>query len=203
MKQGRVVINYNICDNAPECSGIEACPTGAMHWDEEKQRIDFIADTCIDCGACADACPVGAILWGENDADYERKKIEVDNETRRQEDLVVERYGAAPIEAVLGSDVKEYIKNAKKDYIFLEFFNDDSIQCLLHSIPVEEIKSALGINFAYKKIQLTKMEDCDICKITELPALVVVKNTKVSSAVCGYFDDGQKDEFIQKLKVLI
>ena len=41
MKQGRVIINRSICDNAPECSGIEVCPSGALSWDEEKERIEF------------------------------------------------------------------------------------------------------------------------------------------------------------------
>ena len=35
----KALINFKICDNAPECSGIEVCPTGAMYFDSEKETI--------------------------------------------------------------------------------------------------------------------------------------------------------------------
>ena len=37
----KALINFKICDNAKECSGISVCPTGAMSFDEEK---------CTNCG---------------------------------------------------------------------------------------------------------------------------------------------------------
>ena len=77
MKNGRVIINRNICDNAPECSGIEVCPQGALYWNEANESIEYDSGKCVDCGLCANpdlgGCPVGAILWGEDDEDYEKK----------------------------------------------------------------------------------------------------------------------------------
>lgn len=45
----------NVSAAAP---GASACPVEAISEGDGKYVID--ADTCIECGACADACPVGA-----------------------------------------------------------------------------------------------------------------------------------------------
>lgn len=34
-----VLVNFKICDNAKECSGIEVCPTQALSWDEKEETI--------------------------------------------------------------------------------------------------------------------------------------------------------------------
>lgn len=43
-----VLINKKICDNAPECSGIEACETGALYFDEEKKRLAMTSQNVMD-----------------------------------------------------------------------------------------------------------------------------------------------------------
>ena len=202
MKKGRVIINRNICDNAKECGGIEVCPTGAMYWDEEKEMIGYKATECIDCGLCADKCPVEAILWGADDEDYERKKKEVEEETRTLEELNVERYGAAPIEEFIENSGLDEFKNKKTSpYILLEFFKDESIQCLLHSIRVEEIKALFGNgdNVVYTKVCLSDEDNCNICNINEFPALVVLKDGNFNGVIEGYYDDEQKEEIFEKL----
>ena len=55
--------SYNVssscqhCDN-PAC--VVACPTGAMHKDEETGLVSVDEEVCIGCGACATSCPYGA-----------------------------------------------------------------------------------------------------------------------------------------------
>ena len=189
MKIGRVVINYNICDNAKECSGIEACPTGAMFWNEEEGKIDYRAGDCIDCGKCEGACPVGAILWGTDDEDYEHKRQQVAEETRTLEELNVERYGAAPIdECIEISEVAAYLQDNKDNgYLLLEVFNDASIYCLLHSIRVKEIKEIFGNDLLY---------------VVGNEYLIVMKNGAFSGVVEGYYDDENKEEFFKLLTAL-
>lgn len=205
MKRGRVIINRNICDNAPECSGIAVCQTGALFWNELNESIDYADTKCIDCGQCADVefggCPVGAILWGENDEDYEEKKQLVASETMTLEQLEVDRYGATPIKSIIEYErINEIIKNTKKEYILLEFFNDDSIQCLVHSIRVEDIISIFNGNATYHKICLEDLNDCsEYCKIEKFPALAIYKHGQLIGVINGYYQDtGNEFEEFEK-----
>ncbi|NIO37530.1 4Fe-4S dicluster domain-containing protein [Candidatus Bathyarchaeota archaeon] len=37
------------------------CPDGAIHWNPEKEDIEFNYDYCKGCGICANECPFDAI----------------------------------------------------------------------------------------------------------------------------------------------
>ena len=37
------------------------CPDGAIHWNPEKEDIEFDYDFCKGCGICANECPTKAI----------------------------------------------------------------------------------------------------------------------------------------------
>ena len=208
MKQGRVIINRNICDNAPECSGIEVCPTGAIYWDDNSESIAYDSTKCIDCGSCADAdaggCPVGAILWGIDDEDYAKKQRIVDEDTRTIEQLEVERYGAVPIMPVLEYDeIENVLNNADGQYVAIEFFNDDSINCLVHSIRVEDITKLFDSKVIYKKVQLSDIDECSsLCNVDELPALAIFKECKNICVINGYYenDTDSSAEFFEIIK---
>ncbi len=202
MKNGRVIINRNVCDNADACGGIEVCPTGAMFWDEENKMIGYNADACIDCALCVDACPVGAIVWGEDDADYEKKKTEIENETMTLDKLEVERYGATPMSDVASADeVAQIVAEASEKYVLVEYFADETIQCLLHSIPAADIKFEVDYNgdVTYKKVQVESADEVKDCEITELPALAIYKNKELKGVIEGYYDDSQIDDFFEKI----
>lgn len=213
MRNGRVLINYNICDNAPECSGIAVCPTGALYYDDEAERIAFNEELCCDCGACADAdgdgCPIGAILHACDDEEYAAMRAEIDAETRTADALNVERYGASPIETGLEVDEWEDFVNKNQDQLLLlEFFTDNSIHCLLHSIPIEPLKEDLG-EFKHRKVFVENAEtmvninvisDHDL---VDLPILVCFRNGQCLGMVEGYYEDKDRDIFVQKLKEIV
>lgn len=206
---GRVIINRNICDNAQECSGISICPTGALYWDKGSESIEYNRESCIDCGTCADeeagGCPIGAILWGADDLDYEKKWNEVIKETRKLEDLEVERYGASPIAATIEIEaVNEKVETAETEYVLVEFFCDDSINCLLHSIPIAEIKSLFVGSVCHFKVEVENVKDSSI-KIEILPTLAIYKNGKLIGQVNGYYDDNNetKSELFDIIRKII
>lgn len=200
MKQGRVLINTKICDNAPECSGIEVCPTGALFWNEDKEKIEYNAEVCCDCGLCAEACPVEAILWGKDDEEYIKNQEAIEKDIRRAEDLVVERYGAAPIEKepIDYCDILEFINSAETDIVFIEVFSDDSINCLLHSIRVEEILSWFDYPIQYQKASVSENDNIESSGIHELPTLLIYKEKSLIGKIEGNYTDEEENKSLLK-----
>ncbi len=203
MKNGRVVINRNICDNAPECGGIEICPTGALFWDEENEQIGYDDEKCIDCGSCADpacGCPVGAILWGETQEDYEKILKQVDSETMTLNELNVERYGAMPMSTVMTAAEFEEVFLSNQELLLVEVFSESSINCLVKSIPINDILESLDKNLKYIKVEVDAIEDFKICNISETPSLLLIKGKEIIKSVSGYYTLERKEELINLIK---
>lgn len=207
-----IKINFNICDNAPECSGIAECPTGAIYWDEmalnplsENGSICIDNEKCIACGNCVgeNGCPVGAIIFANSKEELEELTEEYETDLTQVEHLFVERYGAAPIDMDLCKErnvLKEIVKN-NHGIILVEEFANWSIQCLLSSIPVdtiiEEVKAVTGINdIYYYRIDITE----EIEEGTELPILSVYRDGTMLCQIHGFLDNTQLDEMRDILK---
>lgn len=200
-----IKLNFNICDNAPECSGIAVCPTKAIYWDEEalnplseKGSICIDNGKCIACGNCVgeNGCPVGAIIFANSEDELEELTEEYETDLTKVESLFVDRYGAAPIDEDIckrHSELKEIIKN-NHGIVLVEEFSDWSIQCLLSSIPVDtiidEVKAITGINdICYYRIDMTE----EIEEGTELPILNVYREDKMLCQIQGFLDNTQLD----------
>jgi NAD-dependent dihydropyrimidine dehydrogenase PreA subunit len=91
------IINFKICDNAPECGGIEVCPTKAIIWNESKKTLEVDDSKCINCVLCVKSCPVGAIKVATGKK-LELIKQEYEKDQRRTSDLFIERYGASSMD---------------------------------------------------------------------------------------------------------
>ena len=211
-KSGRVIINRIDCDNTSECSAINVCTVGALLWDARKEQIDYNAEICCDCGKCVDACPVGAILWGKDEEDYWLKHQAIENEKRRLEEvykeLFDERYGASPIDIkpIDFCDIHGYLDSsaATAELVLIEIFSDDSINCLLHSIRVEEVLSWLegkGRN-QYQKAYVSENDHLDGYGIHELPSLMIYKDKKLIGNIEGYYTDAPDSKAMLRKKLL-
>ncbi|MBU2460699.1 4Fe-4S dicluster domain-containing protein [Patescibacteria group bacterium] len=185
-----VLINFKICDNAEECSGIDVCPTGALYWDKDKQTVNIDNSKCITCGACENACEVGAIRVAKTKEEHKKIKKEIDEDPRKANDLLIDRYGAQPIEPVFQIKYgfeQEILRSNKLTVV--ELFSDDSVHCLLRSIPIKELFKNLDLK--YKKIEIT--EDLRKCyKIKKLPSLLFFKNGKLIGKIEGYYESKEK-----------
>lgn len=194
-----ILINFKICDNAPECDSIKSCPTGALFWDDVKKEIGVDNSKCICCKKCEEACPVGAIKVAKNKEEEKEIKEEYEGDWRKKEDLFVDRYGANPIDPhtfISLEELKTLIKTGKK--ILIEFFYDNSAQCLLSSIPIKELVKGQD-EIIYRKVKV----DEDAKKefgVSKLPCLVLFENQNVMSKAEGVFYPEEFDKLKEELK---
>ncbi|MDR0978611.1 MAG: hypothetical protein LBL91_01505 [Lachnospiraceae bacterium] len=200
-----VLINYKICDNAKECSGIANCPTGAFAWDEEEKTIKIKEELCIDCGKCA-CCPVDAIRFAKSKEEYEEIKKEIDEDPRTITDLFIDRYGAAPISDLTMVNENDIEKSlTTKRPVVIELYNQDTIQCLLKSIPIKEILESYNMDSNFAKIEVETDELLNRFGVKELPALLFIKENKLMGKIEGYYlNEDSKDLFsqIETIKML-
>ena len=197
-----VLINFKMCDNAPECSGIAVCPTGALSWDEENQTIKIDNDKCISCGSCERECPIGAIRVAQTDEEYAKLQKEIDDNPRTTKDLFVDRYGAAPLNEFFMINESELDSKIGDETLLVECYEDDSIQCLLKSIPIKDITADLEKDTKFYKVVAGEALK-EKYNISELPALLLFKNKKFLGKIEGYFEVEQKEEFMGKINEIL
>lgn len=191
-----VFVNQKICDNAKECSGIAACPTGALFWDKEEARIRTDNNLCISCGVCVRECPVGAIQVAETEAEYLAINKSIEQDQRTIEELFVERYGAMPIEEDKLVDDKQMESLLNREtLLFVEQFKDSSIQCLLHSIPVSVLINRYGGTYIKQQID----EDVE----GEFPCLIIYREGKIEGQIKGYYEEKDVDVLFQALNKIL
>ena len=194
-----VAINFKICDNAPECGGIEVCPTGALSYDEEKKSIVIDNSKCISCGACERNCPVEAIKVAKTEEDFKKVQKEFDEDPRKISDLFVDRYGAVPIDPdrILEKDKLDSVTNLDRP-VLVEFFNDDSIKCLRKALPFHKLLE--GLDILYNKIDVKENFPEGI---SHLPALVLFKEGKIIGKIEGFFGREKEIELRNLLRDLL
>jgi len=198
-----VLINFKICDNSSDCSGITACPSGAFFWDEKKKTIAIDDSKCTSCGACEKACPVGAIRVAKNDAEYKKIRIEIDNDSRKVSDLFVDRYGEQSISPAFQIPAEKFgvqVLESTKPAV-VELFNNGSIMCLLNSIPVKDLFK--GADIKYRKIEDEDGLLAKRYKVKVLPSLLFFRDGKLTGKIEGYYSIGDKKELLARVKKLI
>lgn len=196
-----VLINFKICDNSKDCNGPKVCPTGAFYWDEKRKMIDVDNLKCINCGKCEESCSVGAVRVAKNETEYKKIKKEIDKDSRKISDLFVDRYGAAPIVPAFQIHLSEFkivVIEATKPAV-VELFNQESIQCLLHSTPIKDLIKDLNVIF--RKIEIGAKDSSFLkkYKIKKLPCLLFFNKGKLMGKIEGSYKIGKNKELKEKI----
>lgn len=172
---------------------------GVFSWGEKGLIIDN--EKCISCGKCEEACMVSAIRVAKNEEEYQKIKKEIEEDPRSINDLLVERYGAKTIDiAMVGTEDEIETKMEAKRPIIVELYNEESIMCLLKSIPVKEIADAFDENTRYRKVEVKKQETLEKYGVKELPALLFFRDGKLIRKYEGYVEDNEQKKLLEFIK---
>lgn len=201
-----VFINFKICDNAEECSGIEVCTTGALLWEEKEETVKTDNTKCISCEACLEACPAGAILVAHNLNEEKQIIKDIEEDPRTREDLMVERYGASPIDESILITIKEASDKIDilSDILVIEIIDADDTPCLINSVPISE--AFVGIDYEYYKVSISDDNYNSFAEkylVKHFPSLLVFKEHSLLVYIDGLVDNSdyqQKTIFLQTIK---
>lgn len=197
-----VLVNFKICDNAKECSGIAVCPTGALSWNEEKESIAIDNSKCISCGLCEKECPIGAFTVAKNEEEYKKIQQEIEEDPRTIKDLFVDRYGAVAISDFFKIELDEIKEKIKNDCLTLiEIYNPDVAECLLKSIPIKEVTKNFPKDTLYFKAESNEI--VNEYEMNELPALLFFQKGKLLGHIDGYYTVDEKEKLLEKIKGIL
>ena len=61
--EAHIRVNQDICHECTHRACTFACPARCYQWNEERERIDFAYEACLECGTCLLICDREALDW--------------------------------------------------------------------------------------------------------------------------------------------
>jgi len=194
-----IALNFKICDNSPDCLGIVECPTKAFYFDKENKTLVIDNSKCIDCEKCVPVCEVGAIKFAKDNNELEKVQKEIDDDPRQQSDLLVDRYGGEPQANEFFCPNEKFdiqILQATKPAV-VECFDEESIHCLVYSIPTKELFE--GKDIVYRKFAIDDKKFKTQYNIEKLPALLFFVDGLLKGKIEGYYSIDDKEKLILEI----
>lgn len=62
-EQSHIILDREICRTCDHRACVDACPANCYTFNEQTGRLDFVYETCLECGTCYVICDNGAIDW--------------------------------------------------------------------------------------------------------------------------------------------
>jgi NAD-dependent dihydropyrimidine dehydrogenase PreA subunit len=197
-----IALNFKICDNSPDCLGILKCPTKAFYFDKKRKSLVIDNNKCVSCGLCVKECEVNAIKLAKNNIQLKQIQDQINADPRTQSDLFIDRYGSEP------QDKKFFCPEEKFDIQIIqstkpavvECFDEESIHCLVYSIPIKELFK--NKNIVYRKFAVKNKKFKLKYKFKQLPALLFFNNGKLVGKIIGYYSINDKEKLLSQINKL-
>lgn len=61
--EAHIRVNQDACQGCIHRACTFACPARCYTWSEERGRVDFAYEACLECGTCLLLCEQGALDW--------------------------------------------------------------------------------------------------------------------------------------------
>lgn len=195
-----ILLNFKICDNCADCSGVAVCPVHAITWNEDKKTIEIDNTKCISCGLCEKSCTIKAIKLAKTKAEYDKIKKEIDDDPRTVRDLFIERYGAMKIADINCFDISRLEARINSNRpVIIELNMEETVNCLLNSVPISDIQKQFDENATYSKFYVTK-DELQKYNLKETPVLRFYNNGKLLGEIVGYFSINDKWDYYPKIR---
>lgn len=198
----KIVINHNLCDEAPECGGIEVCPTGAFHYDYRRKRIAIDESKCTLCLRCTlpDTCPVGCILFARTIGDEKRIKKMIKEDPRTAKWLWQERYGCQPgqtpptAEIITAENFTSVLDtNGLK---LIDAWHIDYLDCRVHSVLFSDLLKGIKMDVSIFKLDAQEFPKyAKKLKVQEYPTMILLDGDKEVWRHEGLIDEKQLKKF--------
>jgi len=62
-QESHITVDREVCQQCTHKACTFACPARCYGWNEEKERINFAYEACLECGTCLIICDRGALKW--------------------------------------------------------------------------------------------------------------------------------------------
>lgn len=200
------IINYKICDQAPECGGIEVCPTKACFWNKKTKRPEIDNTKCVSCGVCVRECPVEAIVVVKTQEEFEEILKKINNDPRSEKELWRERLGCQPGRTPPLAKIitpknfeKEIIK--AEGLVVVDVWSEETLDCRYHSILWDDLGFTNKV--AFKKLRGDKHPElAKKLKIKKFPTLLIFKDGNEVSRKEGYLYRSDKNTLVRQINNL-
>lgn len=203
----KIIFNYNLCDMAPECGGIEVCPNGAIYYEEKQQRPVWDESKCTFCLKCTtpDACPVGVILFARDEEDEKRIMNMIKDDPRTAKWLWKERYGVQPARtspiATIVTDTNFESVLSEPGFKVIDLWSEETLDCRLHSPLYEDLLGRL-----LDKVKVYKLDAGEFgglaekLGVSEFPTLLIFEGNEEVFRFGGYISKEKISSVIKDLK---
>jgi len=62
-QEPHIKVNRDVCQECTHKACTFVCPARCYQFNEEKDRIDFAYEACLECGTCLIVCDKGSLDW--------------------------------------------------------------------------------------------------------------------------------------------